>query len=162
MERDADGLPQVLAQRPFLVMVQAGQVDVGLALAHPDHGPGGMVKLEFSGPVDGLVDVGLAPHRARCRIARDLIADKEYAIADLLAAYQSPEGDIPILPHPRCDRLNQEVVEHCCCRWRLLPKEIPGVDPKFKAWLDEQVAASNKKIGLLGEQAAAKRLRLKK
>ena len=49
-------------------------------------------------------------------------------------------------------------VQHPNCRgtWRLLPEEIPGVDPKFDAWLDAQIAASNRESEAANEAAARK------
>lgn len=45
---------------------------------------------------------------------------------------------------------------HCRGTWQILPKEVPGADPKFKKWLDEQIAESNRQQALLNEQAADK------
>lgn len=85
---------------------------------------------------------GVVPYNETCRIAIDMVMDRKYPIHDLLTAYEHPDGPVPILPHPFCERLNpkgENSVEYCRCCWSMLPAPVPGADPEFMSWMSAEL-----------------------
>jgi hypothetical protein len=101
---------------------------------------------------------GVSPMNS-CRICKQDVSGKTYLISDLISVYTDQNSAVPVLPHSGCEHANEDGGGWCRCCWRILPKEVPGADPKFKKWLDEEIEKTRKQAAMANELAAKKRSR---
>lgn len=83
---------------------------------------------------------GVSANDEWCQVAKELVKDREYSMDDLLTAFDHPNGDPIILPHPKCPHYQLDGGSWCRCGWRATKRPPPpGVDPDFERWLEVEL-----------------------